>query len=205
MIYQIPPRQPSGKDFSAYWDNFLSRDEINELLSMPEWLNSSAGSVGGQQVNLEGASITEEIRSSSVSWLNLDNRTSKYWDKFSKVIAEVNSDFFQFDLSGMYEPMQLTVYKGLPDQKDHYTWHTDMSMRDRHVPRKLSMTLLLSDPSEFTGGELEIKTDSDNIITLEQKQGRAWFFPSWVLHRVAPVTSGIRRSLVIWVGGPPFK
>jgi PKHD-type hydroxylase len=67
------------------------------------------------------------------------------------------------------------------------------------------MSLLLSDPSEFEGGELQVKTDSDEAITLEATQGRAWFFPSWALHRVTPVTKGVRRSLVIWVGGPPFK
>ena len=67
------------------------------------------------------------------------------------------------------------------------------------------MVLMLSDPSEFEGGELQIKTDSDDAITLEQKKGRAWFFPSYILHRVTPVTRGIRRSLVLWVGGPEFK
>ena len=67
------------------------------------------------------------------------------------------------------------------------------------------MVLMLSDPSEFEGGQLEIKTDSDNPITLEQKRGRAWFFPSYVLHRVTPVTKGTRRSLVLWIGGPEFK
>lgn len=204
MIYSIPPRQPQGKDFSAYWDNFLTDDEINELLAMSEWLDAGQASVGGQKKD-NSMAVVDEIRSSSVAWLNYNPKTAKYWDKFSKVFADVNAQFFQFDLSGMYEPIQLTMYKGVPDQQDHYTWHTDMSMSDQHVPRKLSMTLLLSDTSEFTGGELEIKTDSDNVITLEQKRGRALFFPSWILHRVAPVTSGIRRSLVIWVGGPPFK
>jgi PKHD-type hydroxylase len=67
------------------------------------------------------------------------------------------------------------------------------------------MSLLLSDPNEFEGGELQVKPDSDDIKFLEQKQGRAWFFPSYTLHRVAPVTKGVRRSLVLWVGGPPFK
>jgi PKHD-type hydroxylase len=204
MIYPIPPRQPRGKDFCAYWDNFLSNDEINELLAMPEWMNATSASVGGQS-NGNEMKIANDIRHSSVAWLNNNERTSKYWERFSNVAAEVNAEFFQFDLSGMYEPMQLTLYHGHPESAGHYTWHTDMTMTDRLVPRKLSMSLLLSDPSECEGGNLEIKTDSDNIITLEQKRGRAWFFPSWVLHRVSPVTAGIRRSLVLWVGGPPFK
>jgi PKHD-type hydroxylase len=64
---------------------------------------------------------------------------------------------------------------------------------------------MLSDPSEFEGGQLEIKVNNDDPVTLEQKRGRAWFFPSYVLHRVTPVTKGPRRSLVLWVGGPEFK
>ena len=65
--------------------------------------------------------------------------------------------------------------------------------------------MLLSDPSEFEGGELQVKTCSDQISTLETKKGRAWFFPSYTLHRVTPVTKGVRRSLVLWSGGPEFR
>jgi PKHD-type hydroxylase len=67
------------------------------------------------------------------------------------------------------------------------------------------MSLLLSDIKDFDGGEFQVKMANNNAHVLEQKQGRAWFFPSYTLHRVAPVTKGVRRSLVLWVGGPPFK
>ena len=30
-------------------------------------------------------------------------------------------------------------------------------------------------------------------------------FPSYVMHRVTPVTSGTRKSLVAWVAGPKFR
>lgn len=204
MIYSIPPRNQSGKDSCAYWDNFLSNDQINKILALPEWLDMDTGMVGGSG-SAEGMVDNPEIRSSRVQWLNLDPRTEEIWESLSKVIADVNKQFFQFDLTGMYEPMQLTLYSAEQSEGDHYTWHTDMSMYDTNAPRKLSMSLLLNDPSEFEGGELQIKPDSDNEITLDQEQGRAWFFPSWTLHRVTPVTKGIRRSMVVWVGGPPFK
>ena len=67
------------------------------------------------------------------------------------------------------------------------------------------MVLLLSNPSEFEGGQLQIKANNDEPINLEMKRGRAWFFPSYTLHTVTPVTRGIRKSLVLWVGGPEFK
>ena len=204
MIYAIPPRNPRGKDLVAYWDDFLKPEHIDLILNVPEWNNLSDGIVGGQ-TTIDGAAVVHDIRRSRVAWMQYNEDNAGLWDVMSKIIAEVNSQFFQFDLTGMYEPMQLSEYIANGDKSGHYSWHTDMSMMDRHVPRKLSMALLLSDPSEFEGGEFEVKTDCDIPITLEQKRGRAWFFPSWVLHRVTPVTKGVRKSLVLWVGGPPFK
>lgn len=204
MIYAIPPRNPAGKDLVAYWDDFLKPEHIDLILKMPEWDQLTDGVVGGQ-VGIDSSENKPDIRASKIAWMNLNENNAGLWDVVSKVVAEVNSQFFQFDLTGMYEPMQLTCYTAGLERQEHYTWHTDMSMMDRHVPRKLSMTLLLSDPSEFEGGDFEIKTDSDVPVTVEQKRGRAWFFPSWALHRVTPVTKGVRKSLVLWVGGPPFK
>lgn len=205
MIYSIPPRNQTGKDFCAYWDNFLSSEQINEILALPEWLDMGIGQVGGQPNSDQECVSNSEIRSSKVQWLDLDNRTEDLFATLSNVVADVNKQFFHFDLTGMYEPLQLTLYTANENTEDHYTWHTDMSMVDAKTPRKLSMSLLLNNPDEFEGGELQVKTNSDEEISLEQQQGRAWFFPSWTLHRVTPVTKGIRRSLVVWVGGPPFK
>jgi PKHD-type hydroxylase len=201
MIYPIEPRNPAGKDASAYWDNFLTDDEINQILARPEWLNSQKGEIGGQTGS--GGEVDAGKRTTDISWLTCTPETVQLWHKISNVVAEVNRSFFHFDLTGCYEPMQLGIYK--EDDGGHYDWHTDSSMTDSKVPRKLSMTLLLSDPSEFEGGNLEIKPHSDEPIKLEMVKGRAWFFPSYVLHRVTPVTKGIRRSLVLWVGGPAFK
>ena len=205
MIYHIPPRNQKGKDILAFWDDFLTNDQINAILSRPEWNNLGSGVVGGQKNGVSDALYVPEIRESKVAWMNLDQDNAGLWEILSKVVAEVNSEFFHFDLTGMYEPIQLSLYSSDAQTGGHYSWHTDMSMGDRHAPRKLSMVLLLSDPTEFEGGEFEVKTSSDDPISVEQKKGRAWFFPSWALHRVKPVTKGIRKSMVIWVAGPPFK
>ena len=63
---------------------------------------------------------------------------------------------------------------------------------------------LLSDPSEFTGGELTFSEMGDQK-PLPLKQGQAIFFASFLRHKVAPVKKGVRKSLVMWFGGPPFK
>ena len=67
--------------------------------------------------------------------------------------------------------------------------------------RKISMSLVLSDPDEYEGGQLEIWGKSIDVY----KKGSIIFFPSWMPHRVTPVTKGTRYSLVMWFIGAPFK
>jgi len=71
-------------------------------------------------------------------------------------------------------------------------------------PRKLSVVIQLSDPSEYDGGNLQFMLGNESENAKKEK-GMLYAFPSWVLHRVTPVTEGTRRSLVIWLSGPKFK
>lgn len=200
MLYEIEPRNNPNQDNFAYWENFLSEEEIEWVLNCPEWSNMEKAEVGGDRPD---SVLDTKIRKSSVSWMlpNADNNF--LWKRITDVVAEVNRTFFRFDLTGCYEQIQLGCYK--EEDQGFYDWHIDNSVKDFGVPRKLSMSLLLSDTSEFKGGQLQLKIMNDNPITVEQKKGRAWFFPSYILHRVTPVTKGIRKSLVLWVGGPPFR
>jgi PKHD-type hydroxylase len=200
MIYPIPARNIPGKDFMAYWEGFLTNEDINLLLAQPEWLQLQDGSIGGAGVTSQ---INPDIRSSQIAWLGNKPEILPIWEKLANAVAEINRRFFHFDITGFHEPMQLGLYT--EQQQDHYNWHIDASTEDNNVPRKLSMSMLLSDPSEFEGGEFQVKTNTDETQTLDCQKGRAWFFPSYTLHRVAPVTKGMRRSLVLWIGGPPFK
>jgi PKHD-type hydroxylase len=78
---------------------------------------------------------------------------------------------------------------------------SNIDMDREPTVRKLSMTVLLNDPKEFEGGNLEIAGKD----LLPMKQGHAAIFASFLQHRVTPVTKGVRRSLVMWFGGEPFK
>ena len=113
------------------------------------------------------------------------------------VVDKLNN--FGFDGIQLTEQAQITEY-----QKDNfYGWHTDtaIDMSDEPPVRKISMTVLLNDPSEFEGGDLEIA----NLTMKPMKQGHAAIFASFLQHQVKPVTKGVRRSLVMWFGGKPFK
>jgi PKHD-type hydroxylase len=63
---------------------------------------------------------------------------------------------------------------------------------------------MLSDPSEYDGGDLEIWTGTEPKV-LDKTKGIVHAFPSFVMHRVTPVTRGVRRTLVIWIAGPKFR
>lgn len=197
MIFPIEPRKKIGTTSVAYWEDFLTEEDINKILCLPEWNNLKEGRVGNEVVNTK-------VRDSKINWMSLTEENSEIYKKISNVMSVVNNKFFDFNLTGLYENIQLSLY----DSKDkgHYDWHADCGYEDYiNVPRKLSMALLLNNTEDFEGGEFQIKVETDVAKNLELKKGRAWFFPSWVLHRVAPVTKGVRKSLVVWAGGPSFK
>jgi PKHD-type hydroxylase len=100
---------------------------------------------------------------------------------------------------GFGDEMQYTKYYGT--NKGHYSWHGDVGPGVSH--RKLSLVLQLTDPSEYEGGELEISIGSRTLTVPKVKNSLA-VFPSFVLHRVLPVTQGERRSLVTWISGQNY-
>jgi len=138
-------------------------------------------------------------RKSTVSWLPFDKMQPMY-DDINNFIQKTNRNHFGFGDIQIRERAQITEYtKG-----GYYDWHTDTSLDMSSEPavRKLSMTLLLNDPSEFEGGELQIAGTKNTKL---MKQGHATIFASFLQHTVTPVTRGVRRSLVMWFGGEPFK
>ena len=81
---------------------------------------------------------------------------------------------------------------------DHYWWHHDVLPPKDGKQRRVSLCMLLNDPSEFEGGQLEIKDKTDNAL---KNKGDIIVFDSTAMHRVAPVTKGIRISAVCWAYG----
>ena len=116
-------------------------------------------------------------------------------------MLQANGNHFGYEGMIVTEPAQFTEYpKG-----GFYDWHMDATTDGQHesAVRKISLTVLLSHPSEFEGGDLEFMTPGNRPPQL--LQGQAIFFCSLIRHRVAKIKKGIRRSLVMWFGGPPFK
>jgi PKHD-type hydroxylase len=141
----------------------------------------------------------DKNRNSYVTFFQPNEYTNWIFSKFAGVITGINQQFFGFDLTGMEQGLQFTRYTA-PGQ--HYDWHID---KGYNTPvRKLSVSLQLSDPADYKGGELELMFGR-KAEKLPRERGLMVLFPSYVLHRVRPVTQGTRYSLVCWVSGPPFK
>ena len=103
-----------------------------------------------------------------------------------------------YDIDG-FDSFQYTKYKN----KQHYNWHFDCFTEYHVYERKMSAVILLSDPSKYGGGELQIVTDGniEKPVSIKPPIGSVIFFASWMPHRVVPVKSGVRKSLVAWIMG----
>jgi len=150
-------------------------------------------------MNKPGGGVDTKKRTTTISWIPFKEMPEMY-SQVEATMQSTNLNHFGFENMRITEPAQFTEYpKG-----GFYDWHMDLDVSGAFEPpvRKISMTILLSDPSTFKGGELEFM-EKNKIPDL--KQGQAIFFASFIRHRVAPVKKGMRRSLVMWFGGTPFK
>ena len=190
-----PTLQKDRNPSFAWWENGFADEEIEKIKEYATTLVSNAARVH----NGEGPP-PEPIRKTKVSWITSTPETAWIYERMAFVAGELNARYYNFDLYGFCEDMQFTIYE---ETESHYTWHMDMGDNSR-APRKMSMVLQLSDPSEYEGGELQVRTKAEPEIVNKQK-GLIAMFPSYILHRVTPVTKGVRYTLVVWACGPAFK
>ena len=153
----------------------------------------------GNKKGVKGGVLDTKTRTSHISWIPFKKMADMYKD-IEKIMKTTNGNHFGFDGMTITEMAQYTEYP----EGGFYDWHIDNNTNCEHEPpvRKISMTCLLSPQNEFEGGDLELIKEGQSV---KLKQGQAVFFASFIRHRVAPVTKGVRRSLVMWFGGPPFK
>ena len=146
-----------------------------------------------------GGGLDTNKRTTTISWLPFDEMKEMYND-INNFIQKANLNHFGFGDVQITEQAQFTEYP----EGGFYDWHMDCDVAMAHEPpvRKISMTLLLSPENQFEGGDLELMAPGKRA---KLKQGHAVIFASFINHRVAPVTRGVRQSLVMWFGGTPFR
>lgn len=191
------PGKPGLKDFFEK-TSFLSSGELDIIRG---YFDSMPFEQGATRSEKGEKSTGKGYRSSRVGWIPKEQDYLWLYKKLGALVTEANQQLWQFDLYGMAEPIQLTEYHA--EDEGHYDWHTDVGAGKTSL-RKISITIQISDPNEYEGGELQFMSRRVPQIATS-KAGSAAVFPSYLLHRVKPIAQGVRRSIVVWVSGPPFR
>lgn len=183
------------------WEGEIPKSVCEAILKDLDWNQSKAGTVSK---GAEKLVVDEKIRVTDLIWqpqLSVIGSIAQTYIRAANINAEWN-----LILNGL-EAIQLGKYS----IGGHYDWHRDTAIYNdvdiqAGLVRKLSMSILLNDPSEFEGGELEIEFSNGEIAkNLLPKQGSIVVFPSFMRHRVSPTTLGTRYTAVTWANGPQFK
>jgi len=178
-------------------------DQIFEVTKEQDWEEARTGHTEKSEIDLEK-------RRSKIKWVG--NTPEQMFIK--NLVWEhaylSNKYFFGFDIEKDF-PVQMTKYT--EEDSGTYDWHIDSFFNDHSFyDRKISVIVQLSDPDEYEGGDFEfhpsmttkLNEDTD-LKKLLRLKGTVITFPSFLLHRVTPVTRGTRYSLVSWIEGPTFK
>ena len=155
-----------------------------------------------EQAELSNSNEYRGIRETKVAWFARTAGTETFYRRMEEIVLAINARFFRFDLSGLVT-FQYALYQG----GGHFDWHKDYG-RDpsdpRQEPRKLTLSLQLSESSDYEGCDLEVRA-GNGIDVSPRARGTVIAFPANVLHRVTPIRSGVRKALVIWAVGPEFR
>lgn len=176
------------QDAAKYWiwESKLSPDLCNIILSdADKIIKKEIASIG----NNKGI-INPRVRNTEIKWLEVNHWLEGVFYnhvRYANISANWN---YKID---SIEQVQVGKYI----KNSHYDWHVDWAPLEPGKIRKLSIVCLLSDPSEYEGGEFEM----EGINEIKLKQGSILVFPSYINHRVKPITNGVRISAVSWVSG----
>lgn len=196
-IFAPMPSTPAENNIYVTWENGFTDEELARIEEYCDTLEITKATIAGKTTE----DSFDEFRISNTGWITLNDETTWFYDRIAFIARQLNAQFYRFDLYGFMENMQYTVYEG--DDAGHYEWHLD-SGNNIDCPRKLSLVLQLTDPKEYEGGELLFMAGKDPDPAPKQK-GLVTAFPSFRLHKVSPVTKGIRKSIVVWITGPSFR
>jgi PKHD-type hydroxylase len=190
----LPEQRNDVNHLNYYY--FASAFTESELALIKE----IADKIPKQKASVGTEGNISEYRISDVAWINDSDDTEWLYSKIADYAKIANKEMWNFDIWGYQDNLQYTNYYG--DGGGHYDWHLDLGPGLSN--RKLSVVLQLSEGTDYDGGELQINPGG-SILSVPKQLGLLCFFPSFLLHRVTPVTKGIRKSFVLWLGGGHYR
>ena len=178
-----------------FWSACADSKLVDSIVNIGEGLEQYGAQIG---TSVATSTLSQENRVSDISWIRYNSDTEFLFDFVIDKIDRINYHHYGMILHGM-EEFQFTRYS----PGGHYVYHNDIIVREGSM-RKLSIVMCLSDSSEYTGGDFLLMPHGRNPETIRFQKGDLIAFPSWIPHKVEPVITGLRRTLVTWVYGPPF-
>jgi len=183
----LPPFQ-----IVATASGLLSDPEMDQLIADHEPL-LTPGRLGTGRPN-------PNIRRSQIVLIDKAGKYQWLYERFWQAAQALNERFFCVDISGIEGNIQIARYDS--SDQGFYDWHTDFG--DVAPQRKISISVQLSRPEDYEGGELEL-IFRNPPARMDKSRGAFIAFPSFAVHRVSPVTHGTRWSLVAWITGSRWR
>jgi PKHD-type hydroxylase len=193
MIYRFgaPYNDPALGEPFTHHESGLSDAEIDRIRQIGDALEATS-------VKLYGEHDARHVEATG-SHFPLNDDTAWLYERMAQVAGGINAASFRYDLTGFHENFYFLRYG--PGQ--HFNWHVDIG-GDTPAPRKLSLVLQLSDPEEYEGGNFDVLVATHHA-TAHKRKGLITAFPAYAIHRVTPVTRGVRRTLSMFLVGPNFR
>lgn len=185
------------KNHFYQFDSYFSEKFCNEIIAYMNEKKLNKGTIGNNELNIKNRD--SDIIFFNEDWLNKE---------IHPLIEEANIKSWDFQIDS-HESVQFTKY-GI---NQHYTWHMDCFPVEKlkSKVRKISIIIALNNGKNYTGGDVLLQNmdifNEEKIFNCDvlKKVGSVIVFPSFIVHRVMPITSGIRYSLVNWFKGDNFK
>ncbi|MFC0204676.1 2OG-Fe(II) oxygenase [Novosphingobium soli] len=179
------------------WTAALSEQECDDIVERASRYDEADATIGFADTQRSDSSY----RTSTIRWVDA-YREKDIVARLMEFAASSNRTNFGIDIVAPFE-LQFTEYRG--SSAGHYDWHQDVWLESpRPFARKLSLVVQLSRPDAYEGGAFEF-FGLQNPGPAFAPRGSLLIFPSFLQHRVLPVTKGLRRSLVTWVEGPNWR
>ena len=185
-------------------DQPLNEELVKYIRDLGDDYMEKLGAIPGRVGYNEDTRVVKERRDADTQWLKFpweDGRTAPIYEALTEIVQQTNALHWQYDLTDYFDKFHYIRYEA---PTGHFQWHRDSGDQWRRPQRKLSFAVTLSELDEYEGGDFQF-FDGDEITVARRKPGDVIVFPSYLQHRVTPVTKGVRRSLVGWAAGPKFR
>ena len=178
-----------------YFNNLFQKEEIDVIEKEAKRFQLHRASISSGE---DGGSV----RKSNISWIEASDSTAWIYDRMFGAAEEANNVLWNFNLYNSTDQIQYTLYER--SEEGHYGAHVDIGPNELST-RKVSIVTQLSAPEDYENGDLQILQGDMQWVSVPRGLGLTVVFPSYLYHRVTPVLSGTRKSLVLWAGGEHFK